>query len=376
MSKIYRTIVLKCEPDAKTREALDSAFIEVGKFMEISSREFSSLLYNKYREIAEDGDAELHTRIANLLAERFAKTVTKQEILPFDKNCYKLIKKNGAWFLEVRVLRKYEGKKLKAGTSFLIPIFKTDNRYYGMLLEGSAHPMAIFKEGEIYKAAISVPIQLKFDANRPVVVIGINLTMWKHAASLYNPETGRFEKNIFYDTRWLDEKVKKIQRFISKLQSQKRLGDEAKKLVNMKISQLHGKISELIKLSHGNFIARLVKIADEYWNGGYSVVFALRDMKGFGEVTFRYPWLNYKLRSLLAWRKFANMLETRGYPVVYCLPKLRVCHRCGSEGEIVKREFRCPSCGLKRFSAELNLARNVAKAGLERAKKRKFFEVA
>ena len=374
--KTYRTIVLRCEPDSETRKALDTAFVKVGEFMEMSRTEFSKVLYHKYRESSKLSDAELKTRIVNLLAERFSKTVTKQQILPLDEQCYRLVKKNGAWFLEVRILGKYEGKKLKKGTSWLIPIYKTDNKYYGMLLEGSAYPLALFKEGEIYKAAISVPVEIKFDANRPIVTLGINLTMWKHAASLYNPQSGKFERNVFHDTRWLDEKAKRIQKNISRLQRQTRLGSPARELVNLKISELHGKISELIKLSHGNFIARLVKIADEYWDKGYNVVFSLRDMKGFGEISFRYPWLNYKLRSLLAWRKFANMLETRGYPVVYCLPKLKTCHRCGSEGEIVKREFRCSSCGLRRFSAELNLARNIAKAGLERAKKRRFFQAA
>ncbi|RLI75662.1 hypothetical protein DRO97_02800 [Archaeoglobales archaeon] len=373
MPKRYRTIVLRCEPDAETREALDTAFVEVSKFCEILEGEFSKLIYHKYREGATDTDAELHVRVSNLLARRFVGTVMGQKILTFDKDCYKLVKRNGSWFLEVRVLRKYEGKKLKAGTKYLIPIYKTDNKYYGLLLENSAFPVTLFKEGDQYKAAVSIPVSIKFEDSRPLVTIGINLTMWKHAASLYNPETNKFERNIFYDNRWVDEKAKKIQKKINFHKKQIRLKEVDEEDGKERIRKLHATISELIKKAHGEFISKLLGIADEYWDNGYNVVFSVRNLKGFGEITFRYPWLNYKLRSLLAWQKFANMLEPRGYYVVYPFSSIKECHRCGEKGEVVKRVFNCPNCNLKDFNAELNTARVVAKRGLDRAKKRRFY---
>lgn len=372
---VYRAVVLKCEPDAETREALDTGFVEFRKFCEISTREFHKLLYHKYRNIADQEPHELHVRVADQLAKRFSDTVLKQEILPFDKDCYKLVRKNGAWFIEVRILRKYKGKKLKAGTSFLIPIYKTDNRYYSLLLENSAEPLVIFKEGDQYKAVVSVRIPVKFEQGRELVVIGVNLTMWKHAASLYNPKTDKFEKNIFYDNRWVDKKAKHILKVIN-LHKRRINSEEIDEEVGKRqIRKLHATISEIVKKAHGEFITRLVEIADEYWDNGYNVVFSVRNLKGFGEISFRYPWLNYKLRSLLAWYKFTNMLEPRGYYVVYPFVKFKRCHRCDGDGEVVKRVFTCPNCNLRDFNAELNVARNVAKIGLEWAKKRKWYQV-
>lgn len=372
---VYRAITLRCEPDAKTKEILDTAFIEFRKFCEMSTGEFHKILYHKYREMAENEPHELHVRVADQLAKRFSDTVLKQEILPFDKDCYKLIKKNGAWFIEIRVLRKYEGKKLKSGTSFLIPIYKTDNRYYSILLENSAEPIVLFKEGDQYKAVVSVRIPVKFEQGRPLCIFGVNLTMWKHAASLFNPETGKFEANIFYDNRWVDEKVKHILKVINFHKRRIKLKEINEEEGKNQIRELHASISEIVKKAHGEFITRLIEIADDYWSKGYNIVFSVRNLKGFGELTFRYPWLNYKLRSLLAWYKFSNMLESRGYYVLYPFVKLKKCHRCGSDGEITKRVFTCPNCNLTDFNAELNVARNVAKIGLEWAKQRKWYEV-
>jgi len=359
MPKIYRTITLACEPNAKTREALDTAFEEVRDFAEVAMTEFQKTLYHKFKDEVEP---ELAMRVVSLLAQRYGKTLLKQELIPLDKCNYKLIKQNGAWFVEAKILKSEE--------RFLIPIYKTDNRYYGMLLERSAFPATLFKEGGQYKLAIAVPIDVRFDANRPTVTIGINLTMWKHAACLYD---GSYVWNHFYDTRWLDEKVKRIQKQISRLQRQKRLGKAAKELVRNKIAELNRKISSMVTKSHGEFITKLVEKADEWWEKGYNVVLSMRNLKGFGEISFHYPWLNYKLRSLLAWQKFANMLEPRGYYVVYPFISPTECHRCGEKGERVKRIFSCPNCGLKDFNAELNVARVVAKVGFERAKQRRFY---
>ena len=133
-----------------------------------------------------------------------------------------------------------------------------------------------------------------------------------------------------------------------------------------RIQDLYLVIKEVIKKAHGDFISRLIDVADKYWREGFNVIFVLEDLKGITKrIEKIHPSFNRWLHSQWCYRKFAVMLETKGYPVKYVEPKdtSKICHRCGKQGKTYgkhKRLFKCNYCGLKDFNRDLNAARNIA----------------
>jgi len=353
----YKSVVLRLAPPPKEAKILDKVLVKVSKLLEIGKREFQKIIWHRWREEFSEG----HTRLIDLLSQRFASTVMENKIIPLDERNYKVVKVNGWYNIELKLLMKPK----RAAEKLYVPICRSDCDYYGEILEGSAYPAFIFKEGGNYFLSVSIPLAAKYDENRPTVFFGIDLNMYKHAASLYNPQTGRFEVNKFFDLKPTDAKVKELQRMISRIQRGRRtaqLGEDEKD----KIRGLYLTIKEVIKKAHGDFISELIEVADGYWKRGYNVVFVLENLKGITKrIEKIHPSFNRWLHSQWCYRKFATILETKEYPVEYVDPRGTsvTCHRCGNKGETYgrhKRLFKCKSCGLRDFNRDLNAARNLA----------------
>jgi len=361
--KKIRAMVLKCQPDEETKDILDSLLVRVREFLEITEYEFTKLLYEKFREL----DPTVHSRIPTAIAKELCKTVINQRVIPLDKQICRLKRIRGGWFIELTVFSRSSGRD-KESRTINIPVCLSENSYYHFLLDrlGDDGKLPgdgrLIKIGDTYFAVIPVPLQPRFDATKPVVSIGVSLSIHgKHAATLYDPKQG-FVKNMFYDVTSFWDKAWKIMRYISKLQS---MGKKDEVKAN------HARITEIAKLAHGNFLAKLLKVADEYWENGYNVVFSLSDLSWLKQVDFNNNVMNFRKSRLLSWLKFEMMLDARDY-LVYRVKGTRLrCHRCGAEGEVKRKEFRCQNCGLSNFNAELNAARNAAKVGWQRAEKKR-----
>ena len=360
VKKEYRSVIIKLEPTPREEKILENNLMKVSKFLEISKSEFQSSLYKKIRATIPD----MHTKAVTLLVKRFTDTVMNNLIYPLgDKNNrnYKFIKENGWYKVEIR---------FKPREKVVIPIARPDCKYYSDILDGAIYPGSIFKQGANYFISISMPIKKRWENGRPTVYIGIDLNQRKHAASLYNPKTGKYERNLFFDLKPVNRKVDEIWQEIKTIDRERRnrrLTEEE----NEKRRQLYNTLKKVIQKGHGDFISKLIKVADEYWEKGYNVVFVLENLKGIiKRVEKRHKHFNRWLHSQWCYRKFANMLETKPYRVEEVNPRdtSKFCHKCGSEVEIYgkyKRLIRCKNCGYKDFSRDLNAARNIAKRGEE-----------
>ena len=356
--KEYKSVVLRLVPTPREEKILEHNLLKVSKFLEVSKREFQNALYAKIRETIPD----MHASAVTLLTQRFTNTVMSNLIYPLGdrNNCnYKFIKENGWYKIEVR---------FKPKEKVVIPIARSDCRYYSDILDGAIYPGFIFKEGDNYFVSISIPFKRRWEEGRPTVYIGIDLNQRKHAASLYNPQTGKYERNLFFDLKPVDRKVKVLQRKITAIQkgkSNSQLTEEERK----KINKLYEAIRKVIQKGHGDFIAKLIEVADEYWERGYNVVFVLEELKGITKRAGKsYAPFNHWLHSQWCYRKFGVMLEAKPYRVVYVKPKdtSKLCHKCGSEVKIYgkhNRLIKCEVCGYRDFSRDLNAARNIARGG-------------
>ena len=351
----YRTVTLRLEPTPKQAQVIDYNMKKVSKFLEISKREFQKIIWQRARRDLELSEA--HTRLLDLLSQRFTGSVMGNLLYPLDERNCSIVKVKGWYGLEVR---------FKPRKKTFIPIARPDRKYYEEIQEGKAYPAFIYKQGGSYFLSVSIPVEKRFEEARPTAQIGIDLNQRKHAASLYNPETKKFEWNDFFDLKPIDEKVKKLEREISTIQRGKKtskLSAEEKE----KIKGLHERIKKVIEKGHGDFISKLVAVANEYWEKGYNVVFVLEDLKGITKRAEKeYLGFNRWLHSQWCYRKFGVLLKTRDYPVEEVDPRdtSTRCYRCGATLEIYgKRDrlVRCEECGLEDFSRDLNAARNLAK---------------
>jgi len=353
----YKSVVIRLFPPPRETKILDRVLVKVSKLLEISKREFQKSLWHRWREEFSEG----HTRLIDLLSQRFTSSVMENKIIPLDERNYRIVKVNGWYNIELKLLMKSKRKADK----IYVPFCRSGCDYYGEILEGTAFPAFIFKDGGNFFLSVSIPLTIKYDEERLSVVFGIDLNMYKHTASLYNPITKQFEVNMFFDLKPTDRKIKDIQREISRIQ-RGRKWEELEKNEKKRIQDLYLVIKEVIKKAHGDFISRLIDVADKYWREGFNVIFVLEDLKGITKrIEKIHPSFNRWLHSQWCYRKFAVMLETKGYPVKYVEPKdtSKICHRCGKQGKTYgkhKRLFKCNYCGLKDFNRDLNAARNIA----------------
>ncbi|AKG92328.1 transposase [Geoglobus ahangari] len=356
----YRAITLRLEPTKKQKRLLERNLQTVVKMLEISRYEFQKQIYHKFKEEQFD----VSSRLLDLMVQRISKSLMSNKVLPLDERNYKFVNPSGrGWFIEV-LLRSAKGRSRKEAKE-LIPICRTDNKYYSDIIDGTAYPAVIYQQGDDYFLTVTIPVEKRWEDERPVVVIGIDLNQRKHAASLYNPETGRFEWNTFFDLEPVDRKIKEIQRKISQIQRGRKpteLTEEEREQIN----KLYERIRKVIDKGHGDFIRKLLEVADAYWEKGYDVVFAVEELKGITKRAGKdYAPFNRWLHSQWCYRRFGILLDSRQYEVVEVSPAYtsKLCHRCGSEVKIHgkhKRLITCPSCGLKDFSRDLNSARNIA----------------
>jgi len=357
LQKTYRSVTLRLLPTPKQAEILDKNFRRVSKFLGISKREFQKLIWKRARE--DEELSEVHTRLLDLMAQRFAGAVMGNLLYPLDERNYKFVKENGYFKIAV----KFEPRK-----AVTINVDRSYNKYYSDIIENVAYPAFIYKDGGDYFLSVAIPHTYRWEESRKTVYCGIDLNMRKHVASFY--VDGEFKETVFFDLAPVDRKIKQIQRTMSAIQKGKRadqLTDEEK----AKLARHRRRIKKVIQKGHGDFISKLIAIADKYWDEGYNVVFVLEDLKGITKNARKdYRSFNRWLHSQWCYRRFAVLLESKPYPVKYVPPKdtSKLCHRCGGEVRIHGKRGRlvsCDKCGLKDFSRDLNAARNIAKLALE-----------
>jgi len=352
--KTYRSVTLRLNPTKKQEKFIDSQLIKVSKFLDISKTQFQKIVWHNAKK---DTDLkEEHTRLLDLLAQRFSKTVMSNVLYPVDNRNYRFVE-NPCWMIEIRFQPKQKTK---------IAICRTENKYYKDILDGTAYPGFIYKEGANYFLSVSIPTTKKWRENAPLIVCGIDLNQRKHVASFYNTKTKKYEKNVFWDLRDTDKKIKKIQKEISKIQKGKKsteLSNEEKE----KINKLYELIRKVIQKSQGDFVSRLLEIADDYYDKNNNVVFALEDLKGINKIARKsFKSFNRWLSSQWCYKKFGIILEAKPYFVEYVNPKYtsQKCHKCGSEVKIYgkhKRLIACENCEYRDFSRDLNASRNIVK---------------
>jgi len=353
----YRAVTLRCEPMRFQRSVIERNLEAVTKFAETGRFEFQKMLYHKFKE----KNFDISSRAVDLMTQRVARTLISNRILPLDERNYSFKQENGGWFISV-LLKK--GKGSTKNQRELIPIYRSDAEYYGEILHNTSFPAILYKQGDDFFLTVTIPVEKRFEEDRENIFIGVDLNQRKHAASLYNPKTGQFEWNCFFDLKPIDKKLKETQRKISAIQKGRRknaLSTEEKE----QIKELYGVIKKVIEKGHGDFIAKLLHVADNYWEAGYNVIFTLEDLKGITKsVGKSYAPFNRWLHSQWCYRKFGVMLETKKYIVEYRSAKgtSSDCHVCGKRGKVYgkhKRLFKC-ECGLTDFSRDLNAARNLA----------------
>lgn len=352
--KSYRSVTLRVVPTHNQAKVIDNNLLKVKKFLDIAKTEFQNTVRYKAKENEELSEA--HSRLTDLMAQRFAGTVMSNLMYPLDNRNYKFIRDNGYFKAEIR---------FKPKSIVTVNVDRNGNRYHSDILEDTASPAFLYKYGDDYFMSVSIPKETRWEEDKPIVYIGIDLNQRKHVASCYNSFTGEFEENLFFDLKPVDEKCKQIQKNISAIQKGRRksqLTDEEKHELNKQYKRKR----KVIDKGHGDFISKLLKIADCYWEDGYNVVFVLEDLRYISKIARKsYKPFNRWLSSQWCYRRFGVLLESKPYPVEYVAPKdtSKTCHGCGEEVKIYGKRNRMVSCscGLKDFSRDLNAARNISK---------------
>lgn len=350
----YKGIIIRCLPSIRQIQLLDRAFVGVRDFAELATTKFQNELYHALKR----KNTNLPMRTVALLAQRFARTLLKNQIIPLDKKNYKVVKNKDGWYsIQVKVLRNE--------TRLEIPISRPDNDYYGDVLEGTAYGAVLFMEGNNVFLNVSIPVKIRYEKDRPTCYFGIDLNMYRHWASFWNPTTKKWECNVNFNLKSISVQLDKIQRELSK--EQRNLQRLPRSKQKEMLESYYRARNEIIKKGHGDFIAQLTAIADDYWQKGYNVIFRMENPATLWRLrekidTHMNAWLH------LRWcvRKFAIMLETKGYLIEYVDPawSSRCCHRCGAKGETYGKHlrlFKCYSCGLIDFNRDLNAARNISR---------------
>ena len=350
----YRSVTVRLVPTPRQAKILDRNLQRVSRFLNIAEGEFRKLIWHRGREDKELSEA--HTRLLDRLSKEFTSTVMSNKVYPIDERNYKIIKENG-WY---KIAIRFEPRK-----EVIINMDIRKNKYYADILEMDK-PCGgfIYKKGSDYFLSLSIPHTYRWEEGRRIVYCGIDLNMRKHVASFY--VDGEFRETIFFDLAPVDRKIKQIQRTISAIQKGRKivqLTDEER----AELKRHHDRIRKVIQKGHGDFISKLIRVADRYWDEGYNVVFVLEDLKGITKNARKdYKPFNRWLHQHWCYGRFAILLESKPYPVKYVPAKdtSRVCHRCGGEVRIYGKRGRlisCDKCGLKDFSRDLNAARNIAK---------------
>lgn len=352
----YRSVTLRVVPTPKQAKIIDKNLLRVNKFLDIAKTEFQKQIWHLAREDEDISDA--HSRLADLMAQRFAGSVMKNLLYPLDKRNYKFIRENGYFKAEIR---------FKPKSVVNINVDRNGNRYHSDVLEDTAYPAFIYKYGNDYFMSVSIPHKFRWEDERPVVYCGIDLNQRKHVACFYNPLEG-FKETVFFDLKPIDRQCKKNQRNISAIQRGRRnnqLSDEEKNQLNKEYKSMR----KVIDKGHGDFISKLLRIADSYWDYNYNVIFVLEDLRYISKNARKnYKPFNRWLSSQWCYRRFSVILEGKQYPVEYvgASGTSKLCHKCGEEVRAYgkrKRMISC-SCGVKDFSRDLNAARNIAIKGV------------
>lgn len=363
MTTMYKSVTLRCWPiDPKTEDILSRAFIQVRGFMTTSLTEFRKGLYHA----SKDNDTELPMRTVALLAKRFGDTVLKNEVIPLDNKTYKIVKINGYYNIIVKILGNQQTQDYDRVT---LPISRSDNDYYGDIIENNAYGAVLYKQGNNTFLTISIPIEMRCQKKLPAVFIGIDLNMQKDAVSLYNPQTSLFERNLFFDRRPLSESFDRLQLRLSRVTKGMKKTDWTDGMREM-VNDLYKRRSSVVTNSHGNFISNLLNLAESYIDK-QNVIFVLEDLKGITKRVSGSKSFNTWLHAKWCFGRFRELLETKGFPVIDVYPFLtsKTCHHCGERGYAYgqrARLFKCGACGLMDFNRDLNAARNIAMRGFKR----------
>lgn len=363
MTIAYRAVTVRCYPvDREVEKLLDASFIQVRDFLDTSLVKFRKELYHH----AKDEGTILPMRTVNLLAKRFGDTVLRNEIIPLDASTYKVVRRNGWYAIEAKILGNQATEDHKR---VIIPISRSDNDYYGDILENTSHAAMLFKKGKNLFLSVSIPIEMKCQRSLPAVFIGIDLNMQKDAASLYNPNTEQFEENLFFDRRPVSKTFDRFQMRLSRITKGMRKRDWTDEM-RKEIGDIYRRRTEAITNSHGNFISRLLELAESYVDE-QNVIFVLEDLKGITRRAGGSKSFNTWLHAKWCFGRFRELLETKGFPVidVYSFYTSQKCHRCGEQGTAYghrKRLFRCDYCDLTDFNRDLNAARNIALRGYKK----------
>lgn len=396
-----RAIKVKLDVDhlPKLQKELDRALERVGRFFNFSPTMFLSFLYNfdSYVEWAQENgkmklpegfDPEVLKDIyehlpkdpLSYLAKDIANNIAKKELLYIRRDNCRITKIGHGWFLETKLDRA--GKR---GEKLRIPLNLSMNDYYERLMNAKELAGYIYKEGATYFLVVVWKEPIRYEEGRPTVFIGIDLNYYKHVATLYNPETGRWEWNYFFDLSTLRQNLLhqiKVASWHRSLAT--KLKNEWKKTGNrlaLEESERHAELarrhykarSEMIKKSWGDFLGVILRKADEYWENGYNVVLVIEDPAVLAKIRkneerHRDPHFSRWVNSEWMFGWFEKMLASRPYPYLRINPAgtSKKCHRCGAELEIHGKHGRlvtCSVCGLKDFNRDLNAARNIALRG-------------
>jgi len=392
-------VKLDIEHNPKLKAQLDKAMKMVSKFFNFAPTMFSSFLYNfdNYVEWAQEhGKMKLpegfDTNVLkdvydhlpkdplSYLAKDIANNIAKKELLYIRRDNCRIVKVGHGWFLETKLDRA-----TKRGEKLRIPINLAYNDYYGALMNAKNLVGYIYKEGDTYFLVVVWKEPIRYGDNKPTVFIGIDLNFYKHVATLYNPETMKWEWNYFFDLSTLRKQLLRRIKLASWHRSKAtKLKNEARETGNRALleeSERHAKLArehygarvEMIKKSWGDFLNVILKKADGYWEKGYNVVLVIEDPTTLAKIKVgdeRHKDPNFsrwvKTEWMFGW--FEKMLASRPYPYLKINPAgtSKYCHRCGSELEIYGNHGRlvaCPTCGLKDFNRDLNAARNIALRG-------------
>ena len=364
MITAYRNVTLRCYPILPdVEELLNKTFMQLDEFLEMSTTEFKKLLYHN----AKKKGSRLPTRTFDLEARRYSKTVLKNKIIPLDKSTYKIVRNEyGYYEIEVKLLGN---RATQDHERVIIPISRSDNDYYGDVLEGTAYGAELQKKGSDVFLSLKIPVKMRCRKKLPAVFIGIDLNMQKDAASLYNPGTEQFEKNMFFDRRPVSKTLDRLDKRISRITKGMRKQDWTDE-IKEEIGDIYRRRTEAITNSHGNFISELLELANSYVDE-QNVIFVLEDLKGITKNVSGSKSFNRWLHAKWCFGRFRTQLETKGFPVIDVFPfhTSQNCHRCGVKGIRYghrDRLFKCDSCGLEDFNRDLNAARNIAVRGFKR----------
>jgi hypothetical protein len=338
---VYRTVILRLYPTPKQEKMLKRAEAEVLKFLEIGRRQLQKLIYHK----AAEAGVAVGRYSLSLLAQRFTGSLGNKAIIPLN-TAYnaRFICENGIWFLEAQLL-KGRGNRVR------IPVAKTENKYYAAIGELDGLPLYVTRENDQWFAYVSIPVSA--ENNGRVIGVDFNVMKWVAAPAEGGPV-------LFFDASWYSREIDRLQRLRARFQSKGDLEG---------VQAACRSMLDIVKLAHGNFLAR---IQEKF---GVCVI-GMESVETLYKLTEKdNTMINNWLYSKTALRQFALRAMAKGFEVIEIDPKdtTRVCHRCGAPVKVNGRRGRsitCTSCDLTNYHRDLNAARNIARKAAEEWAKR------